>query len=272
MEILCPIDFSKHSNQALAYAINITNLLNARLHILHVFDVAKGMNTKEEIELKEHEAWEHFENEMNKLMAGLVGLITTEIPPVSTLHEGGTVQSIDRYIKNHKIDLVIIGSQGRHALANRIFGSTAVKVIKKMSAPILVVPANYKDQKLPENLLLALDSKTVENEKGFMVLKEIAEGLKQQIDILHLKTTEEKDFPFDPFVTHYLKDFVGEPYLVQSSDIDFSLVDFVKVNEYDLLIMLRRPKGFLANILNISHSIEEVNRSFAPILVIPETK
>jgi len=270
MEILCTIDFSKHSSQALRYAINLTNLLDARLHILSVFDVSKTLKTKEEIEIREHEVREYCQGEMDKIMAGLVGLLKTEIPPVTSLLEGKIVKSIASYIKDNKIDLFLIGSQGRNSVENRIFGSTAAKLIKKIRIPILVIPQDYKAQNLPERMLLALDSKLVENEKAFKLLKRIAEKLDKKVDILHLLTKPESDFPFDPFVTVYLKDFVGEPYLVKSSDIDFSLVDFVKVNEYDLLIMVRRPKGFLKDLLNLGHTIEEVKRSFTPILVMPE--
>lgn len=271
MEILCTTDFSKHSSQALRYAINLTNLLGARLHILHVFDISKFLKTEEQIHKTEHDAWDYYENEMNKIMSGLVGQLTSAIPPVPALLEGKTVECIESYIKDKVIDLVVLGSQGRHAISNRIFGSTAVKLIKKVKVPTLVIPENYKEQKLPERLLLALDANLVENERAFMILRNIAEGLEKDVDIIHLKTKKETDFPFDPFVTVYLKDIVGEMHLLESSDIDFSLTAFVKVNRYDLLIMLRRPKGFFNNLFNAGHTIEEVSRSFAPILVLPES-
>ncbi len=272
MQLLCTVDFSRHSSQALGYAVKLANLLNARLHILHVYKISKTLKPKIVAKQERMKAWSKHQDEMAKTLAGIVGLLKADAPPITSLVEGKTAKSIKKYVKENMIDILVIGSQGRHAIQNRIYGSTAVKLIKKIKVPILVVPESASELILPIRVLLALDNKTIKNEPAFHLLRRILELSEKEIDIIHINNKEETDFPFDPFVTYYLKDFIGEIYLIKNSDIDFSLVHFTKVNDYDLLVMLRRTKSFLSDLMKKSHSIEEVKRSFVPILVIPELK
>lgn len=53
---------------------------------------------------------------------------------------GPVVERIGAFVKKQGIDLVVMGSRGRGAIANLALGSTTAKVIASVKTPVLVVP------------------------------------------------------------------------------------------------------------------------------------
>ena len=52
---------------------------------------------------------------------------------------GDVCEEIGAFVKEHKIDLVVMGSHGHGALANLAMGSVATKVIAALKVPVLIV-------------------------------------------------------------------------------------------------------------------------------------
>lgn len=52
---------------------------------------------------------------------------------------GQIAQTIDTYIRDHAIDLVVMGSQGQGALEKLVMGSTVTKVLAITKTPVLVI-------------------------------------------------------------------------------------------------------------------------------------
>ena len=52
---------------------------------------------------------------------------------------GDVVGELDRYVKAHAIDLVVMGTHGHGALANLALGSVATKCIATLEVPIMIV-------------------------------------------------------------------------------------------------------------------------------------
>ena len=52
---------------------------------------------------------------------------------------GDVAAELDRYVREHGIDLVVMGSRGHGALAGMVLGSVTTKCLATLEAPILVV-------------------------------------------------------------------------------------------------------------------------------------
>jgi len=266
MKILCPVDFSNNSKKSFTYALNLTKLLDAELHVLHAYKLKDNIAEDNDDSI---EVATRCKNEMDKLISAIISVPSIHQFPVCVCQRGETTRVVNNYVKNHNIDLVIMGSQGRGSIANRVFGSTAKKIINILNTPVLVIPFDYKSQELPSKLLIALDNEILENESGFIILNIILKALSKNIDILHLYSKED-EFPFDPFITKYLKGLIGEIHLIKERDIDFGIVHFIKENDYDFLTMVKRGHGLMRKLFGKNHTDEEVARSFIPTLIIPE--
>ncbi len=139
--ILLPTDLSEYSAAATPYACSIAQRFDAELHLLYVFEqdtgstYVRGMpipDAKSEIEqLKQQVAeslatWIDADWESNHRVIRVTG-------------EGHPYVEIIRYSKNHKIDLIVMGTHGRSGISHVLMGSVAQKIVRKASCPVLTV-------------------------------------------------------------------------------------------------------------------------------------
>ncbi len=140
--ILFPTDFSEGSYYALPYAVDLARFYNARLYILHViYDVVKVTGWYvphvpiEELykDMTEH-AWKEMERCCIEETRGLQNVEKMVIKGIPS-------DEILRYASEEKIDMIVMGTQGRTGIDRIIFGSTAEKVVKRAPCPVLTVRA-----------------------------------------------------------------------------------------------------------------------------------
>ena len=138
--ILCPIDFSAHSRQALRYAALLASRSRGRLIVLYVEDpllmnaaVAANYQAKELIASTRKE---------------LVRVVRRTIAPYGintarlTLEVGvGTPHAkIRSTAEKFGCDLVVMGSHGLTGPGRLMFGSTTHRVLRRVKVPVLAIP------------------------------------------------------------------------------------------------------------------------------------
>ncbi len=139
--ILAPTDFSDISNAATAYAAHLAMALNASLHVQHVIPVdthGSALDTAQVprlLELAERNAREKLnqlltEGERERLQIHMV------------IDSGAPYDMIVEYAKQHDIDLIVMGTQGRGAVEKMWLGSVTDKVLRKAHCPVLAMRAS----------------------------------------------------------------------------------------------------------------------------------
>ena len=140
-KILVATDFGEASDAALNYGRDLARTYGATLHVLHVAENVfaryaddGSMTLLPEIQSDiEHAAWKRME-----------GLVTDEdrtmlhAKPV-VLTALGTAEAIVEYAKTHTIDIIVMGTHGRRALAHLLMGSVAERVVRMAPCPVLTV-------------------------------------------------------------------------------------------------------------------------------------
>lgn len=145
--ILVPTDFSETSTLALKYALPLAAEFGAELHVLHVLDLASEQYFAAEMALVPSaaiaaEARTRAETEM-------AALLTREEVATYRAHlvteQGAPFATIIRYARDHEIDLIVMGTHGRGAVAHLIIGSVAENVVRKAPCPVLTIPLKGHD-------------------------------------------------------------------------------------------------------------------------------
>jgi nucleotide-binding universal stress UspA family protein len=141
--ILCPVDFSETSRRAFEHAVWCARTFGAELTVLHVLEPAPltvAYDGMPDVDFHA-EAQRIARQELEKLLAtaDLSGVrATTRI-----LH-GATYKAIAEFAAIQPADLIVIGTHGRSGLEYAFFGSTAERVMRSVSCPVLVVPRPRK--------------------------------------------------------------------------------------------------------------------------------
>jgi nucleotide-binding universal stress UspA family protein len=139
--ILCPIDFSQSSLDALAYAINMAQEADARLTLLHVVDIPTVVSEESAV----------FEADLGRIRHAaaaaarqrLHGLVPEDARSFCTVEteivEGRAYPEILRQAADRRSDLIVMGVHGRGAVDKLLFGSTTHHVIRAATCPVLIV-------------------------------------------------------------------------------------------------------------------------------------
>jgi nucleotide-binding universal stress UspA family protein len=141
--ILVPTDFSEPSDAALEYAGTLAGKLGASIHLLHVFEdpylsggaFAAEMYAPIPADLRETlliEAKQQLELRLKKV-------VTENWHATADVYTGPTAKAIADYAKEKNIDLIIMGTHGRGAMAHLLLGSVAERVVRTAPCPVLTV-------------------------------------------------------------------------------------------------------------------------------------
>lgn len=129
--ILFLTDFSEASESALAYALGVARHYGAQLFPAHASDPVVLAET-----IAENVIEEVVENSQQRLKALIKD---KDVPTHPLFFRGGIEAVLPRWIDEHGIDLVVIGTHGRRGMDRFILGSTAEFIFRNAPCPVLTV-------------------------------------------------------------------------------------------------------------------------------------
>jgi len=140
--ILLPTDFSDGSLYALSYAVEMAKANDSKLYLLHVlYDIASASglyipHTSVDVMYREME--ESAKKELERFgWQQREGLKNVEYSVI----RGLPYEEILKFAKEKNIDLIVIGTHGKTGIDRVIFGSTAQRVVRHSTCPVLTVKA-----------------------------------------------------------------------------------------------------------------------------------
>jgi nucleotide-binding universal stress UspA family protein len=138
--ILVATDFSAAAQLAIRRAAQLGQEQQATLEMLHVIE--------EPLPGEEIHAVETLASAENKLAEIAVQLLPEDVLRRSQVATGKDFVAIIRCARQAQASLIVIGAHGEHTLRDDVFGTTALKLARKASIPLLVVkqpaPAPYR--------------------------------------------------------------------------------------------------------------------------------
>ncbi|MCK9425892.1 MAG: universal stress protein [Ignavibacteriaceae bacterium] len=151
-KILVPIDFSDFSKSALKYAVTFAQHYHSKLILIYVMepviyppDFSMGQITLPTVNF---EMDKRAKEELDKLAETEIGSLVQVQTLIKT---GKPFVEIIETAKEEDADLIIISTHGHSGVEHILFGSTADKVVRKASCPVLTLREpikgfDYKDQ------------------------------------------------------------------------------------------------------------------------------
>lgn len=139
-KILFPTDFSDNSNYAFDYALTLAKKFGARLYILHVIheliDTTGYYIPNISLDQLQGDLLKGAEEMMGKFVREKMG----DFKDYETTNIIGLPHiEILNMAKDKGVGMIVMGTHGRTGIDRVLFGSTAEKVVKKASCPVLTV-------------------------------------------------------------------------------------------------------------------------------------
>ncbi|HET6992659.1 MAG TPA: universal stress protein [Bacteroidia bacterium] len=185
-KIICPTDFSKAADNAVAYAAKLCQLANAELEVIHLQtqSVLESVFAGKKAIKKTRYASQALDDvcrEVNKTFhISCSGLLETpaEFFEKSISPEDGESR------------LLVMGTNGADDLYQRIFGTNTFRTLKKAECPVLVIPENVSYATISK-IIFAWDY-SIASKKFYPQLRDFLEIFNPEIDFLHVSRHDTK--------------------------------------------------------------------------------
>jgi nucleotide-binding universal stress UspA family protein len=136
-KILVAHDGSKHSDKALKKAMEIALSFNASLTVLSVIPELYLTELSDlDRERITRALTEETKIAMEKIRSSLA---SRSVETKTIIRQGPPAEKILETAQKMKVDLVVVGSHGRHGARKFLLGSVSSKVVDYASCPVLVV-------------------------------------------------------------------------------------------------------------------------------------
>lgn len=131
--ILCPVDFSDHSQKALISGSDLAKITQSSLEIIHVLPVhllkervEEGPKAAKEMTESTRETLKGFTEKLSISTEGIVLL-------------GEPHKEIISFAKQEDIDLIIIGARGLGLIKGMLLGSVTEAVLRSSPCPVMII-------------------------------------------------------------------------------------------------------------------------------------
>lgn len=157
--ILFATDFSAASNSALPHALAFARWYGAKIFVTHIVAPEPRLSVSmDALPLQTDFNWQDATRRMGAYSQNLAfGDV-----PFQLLMKGGDLEdAISGIVQENGIDLIVLGTHGRHGLAKMVLGSTAERIFRTSRCPVLTVgpkSAKWSDRsETPKRILFATD-------------------------------------------------------------------------------------------------------------------
>lgn len=137
--IVCPVDFSEPSQQALRWAAAFARRFDGRLTVLTAVDplLAEAARARLSLDLAKEETGPALREFARKAISddAMMSMLSFDV------RVGHPSEAILESAARERADLVVMGTQGLGGLRKMMLGSTAERVLRSARTPVMAVPA-----------------------------------------------------------------------------------------------------------------------------------
>ncbi len=252
--ILLLTDFSKHSMNAINYALELFSSNVFEFYVLHVQDSLAYTSDN----LMTSRPGESLYSSLIKANKLKLNTLVNELKNTNKNHSFKAlidhdvfIDAIEQVIAKHQIDLVVMGTNGASDVREAVLGSNALKVLREIDCTTLVVPEYFHNSQI-QSILLALDIGdcidhiTVEN------LIELVGQFQAKLEVVRLVSSDNPIETIETLdVSLLLKVLNEEQFNYHTiSDVPLSYVvnTYVQTQAIDLLAFVGQYKNFFSRL------------------------
>lgn len=139
-KILVPTDFSACSEQAVTYAADLAASVKAKLYVIHVAEHSNAGGDPDAQKFIIPEYLAEVEKKLREQLNQTVNQLKLRGVDAQPILVGGRAYAdIVKTAKDLGVDLIVLATHGRTGFSHFVFGSTAEKVVRLASCPVLTI-------------------------------------------------------------------------------------------------------------------------------------
>jgi nucleotide-binding universal stress UspA family protein len=265
-------DFSPWSERAMQHALVTARQFGAVLHILHAVRRSEFPFAPDIVAQLDQLA----RRDCNRLVKNLNSAHTLDHVEHHCWNVDGEVSDVfGSFVREHKIDLLVLGTRGRSGLSKLLLGSVARQIFQHVSCPVLTVgPWSRGAGKQVEvkKMLFATDL-SAESTEAIPYVLAAAKAWQAEIDVLHVCSSANFDCVDAMETFRRRMDGLAKEesqctirYHLLPGRASQAVLDFAKENKQGLIVLgLDRCRSVYCGPF-LSHAYEIVRKARCPVL------
>jgi nucleotide-binding universal stress UspA family protein len=169
--ILVPTDFSEVSLNAIEYAVQLAQLTEAKIVLLHVYSYPVAPAALPVV-MPANEIKNEVTKEFKAIEQAMRNKFGNEILIEHKIVFGSRLEEINLVATEIKADIIIMGAQGAGFISEKIFGSLTSSMLRKANCPLITINAKVKFKQV-KNIVFAYDHTTLYKQAIFHSFKKI---------------------------------------------------------------------------------------------------
>lgn len=270
--ILVPTDFSHHATNALNYAAGLVNQTGGELIMVHFINLPVTPIDGAMIVTPISQLAEEYQQELNQQAEALAKQFSGNIKIKSECRFGNLLTNLNALIKDHNVDLVVMGSKGASDALHKLIGTNTADFIKIANCPVLAVP----DKALFTGINQIAYASDFDSEESVFLqqLFAFAEPLQAEVAIINIVQDRHLNIFSDNHVLREITlNFADKKYSIaqiQESDVLTGINEFIEDTNPDVLAVSIHARSFLEDLFHKSISKSLLYRVQLPLLALPE--
>jgi len=269
--IIVPTDFSPVALNALHYALALAKDLSAKIILFHSYQIPVTFSEVPVVTISLEELQKVSDAKLQELKNDAEHVTSHQVPIEAHNVLGNVVEELATLCNNYRPFAVVMGTKGAGAIERMIIGSSTLAAIKRLDAPVLIVPpgATYK---AIHKIGFACDFNHV---KDTIPVEEIEVLVRTFNASLHILNVDYKEKHFTGDLTAELTEInemmahLNPHYnYINSKFVEEGINAFADANHIDLLLTIPKKHNFWENIFRKSQSSELVLHSHLPIIAV----
>jgi Universal stress protein UspA and related nucleotide-binding proteins len=274
--LVVPTDFSTVSVNAMNYAVDMAQSIQAKLLLLHVYHVPVAYTDApvspvttvsiDEIKRTSDERLEDLKMNLLRVTSGQLEVLTES-------RLGDTIDELEELCKAVQPFAVIMGSHGATGLERMIMGSTTLTAIRHLKCPVIVVPPGTSYRGITK-IGLACDFKDVIETTPVDYIKRIVREFGAELHVLNVHYNPDGEENENMLESATLDAMLGDVnphyHFLNREDVVEAINEFAEARNLDMVMVIPKKHRLIDSLFHKSKSKELVTHSHIPIVSIHE--
>lgn len=269
-KILVPVDFSKHSENALKVASKMAKKQNAEIVVVHMMGLNDSVITKEDDSM---EGMFFLQLTQKRFTEFLDKDYLEGITIHQTVRNYKVFSEIDDVAKEYGVDLIVMGSHGSSGISEVFVGSNTEKVVRTATIPVLVIKEDNDFS--ASKAVFACDYK-LESLDVFKKITSLFKALDVEVRLLYVNLpgeNYESTHQIEQRIANFLIHLDGDSNILPEDisiysdySVEKGVFNYAKKIKADIIGIPTHGRRGLAHFFSGSISEDIVNHSKLPVL------
>lgn len=268
--IIVPTDLSPVAENALQYAIDLSQKHNLNVMLYHVVQ----MSTPAVAHVVYIEDIDKLVAETKEKMEEKISVLQSQYPDVTfeySVDAGLLLDCLKQKCEDINPIAIVMGITGTGTTVDKMIGSNAITAMSYLQTPVFIIPKNATFKSI-EKIAMACDLKKVLNSTPIIAIRALTKLFASTLHVVNIDYNNKGFSPNTPNeisnLESLLADVPHELHFIESENVQSAIDNFVENNAIDLLLMIPKKHSFFESLFHKSATKEMAYHSKIPMLAI----